>query len=101
MTQDELVVVKIGDLTALIRKEISEALSAYVQPPKADTPEKFGIDEAVIFLNDLGFKTSKSFLQKLCAKSAIPFSKMCGKCIFSAKDLTDFVEKKEIKKGAR
>jgi len=94
-----IVTMTADDLAALIREEVTKVVRDYVKPPKPEVPEKLSINEAVEFLCDNGFKTSKSFVQKLCSQSKIPFYKICGKCIFERRELLAFIENRSVRKG--
>ena len=98
-TEQMIVTLNISDLRKIINDEVTEVVSNYVQPPKEELPEKMRIDEAVRFLNENGYKASKSFIQKICSQGKIPYFKVCGKAIFERKELLQFIDNQSVRKG--
>ncbi len=54
--------------------------------------EKLNMDEAIIFLADCSYKTTRSKLYKLAASGDILSYKVNGKLIFHKKDLKEWAE---------
>lgn len=55
-------------------------------------PKHLDINEAVTFLNEQGYKITKSSLYKMTSTRKIPFSKFLGKLVFETKELITWCE---------
>ena len=64
-------------------------LMKLVIPPAS--PEKMDFDGLLVYINERGYRYSKSKLQKQTANKEIPFVKFNGKLIFDRKEIDKWV----------
>lgn len=100
MAQSNLVVsLSVEEFSQLIHDEVNKVVSNILTPKKPELPDRLQINEAVKYLNEIGFPVSKSYLQKRCALGAIPYEKCGKKCVFLKKDLRQFADNNSVKLG--
>ena len=61
--------------------------------------KKLNLQRAVEFLNNNGFKISRSTIYKLTSKNEIPHSKFCSKLVFDQVELETWILSKLAKSG--
>lgn len=61
--------------------------------------QKLNLQRAIEFLNNNGFKISRSTIYKLTAKNEIPHSKFCSKLVFDRVELEGWILSKLAKSG--
>ena len=66
-------------------------------PHLSDLPDRIGIDEALQFLNENGYRITKASLYKETYAKTIPFEKLGKHLVFSRKCLNQWIEDKTKK----
>lgn len=77
-----------------IYKELMELKSILLNKEKhpKEYPKHMDINDAVAFLNEQGYKITRSTLYKLTSTRKIPHSKFLGKLVFETKELLTWCE---------
>ena len=77
-----------------IYKELMELKSILLNKEKhpKEYPKHMDINDAVAFLNEQGYKMTRSTLYKLTSTRKIPHSKFLGKLVFETKELLTWCE---------
>ncbi len=89
----EKIIVTTPDELRNIIKEILLSASEQTENPEKSLAEHMTLEDAVIFLKENGFPTSKAKMYRLTSKNKIPHRKYGNKLVFSRKKLMDWVLK--------
>ena len=84
------------ELKQEIRKEVEIMFQQFTKPVVKRTTN-LDMNEAIDYLNEIGYKCSYSQLSKLTAKNEVPMSKYGRRITFSADELSKWVESKKQK----
>lgn len=90
----EIIIVTPEELAALVEKSVSSALESS-KPLKAD-PDPVDLNNAVRFLSEHGYPTSKAKIYKLTSSGHIPFRKYGNRLVFSRKELLAWAERQTV-----
>ncbi len=78
-----------------LRELISNAIEPYfnnVEQPKS-LPDQLTLDQAVAFLNDCGFPTTKTKIYRYTSNGCMPYKKFGNRLVFSKALLLDWAIK--------
>ena len=78
------------------QKRIEAMLTKPVEPPQ---PARFGLNDALNYINELGFAMSKSKFTKLSADRKLPCDKFNGRLVFKKADLDLWIESQTVAIG--
>lgn len=92
---EKIILITPDELRQLIEEVVSNALDKISKP--VDLPEHMSLDDAVVFLTENGFQTSKALVYKLTSKNRMPYSKWGNKLVFSRKELLEWALKHLVK----
>ena len=82
----ELIVITQENLTEIVNKAVNDAVKSFI--PKKDEPGKnLTLLEGLEFLNNNGYRMSKSQIYKYTMDNSIPFSRFGKKIIFNREEL--------------
>lgn len=90
----EIIIVSPEELAALVEKSVSSALESS-KPHKAE-PDPMDLNNAVRFLREQGYPTSKAKIYKLTSSGHIPFRKYGNRLVFSRKELLAWAERQTV-----
>jgi len=85
-----------------LRKIIEDAISASLKQDRKKEPvvaDHLSLDDAVAFLKQSGFPTSKTKIYRLTSTNGIPYKKYGNKLVFSRKKLLDWALQKTVDVG--
>ena len=82
----ELIVITLENLTSIVNNAVNNAVSSFM--PKKDEPKiNLTLLEGLEFLNNNGYRMSKSQIYKYTMDNSIPFSRFGKKIIFNREEL--------------
>jgi len=84
-------------INAAVDKKFAEAMKLNVQTPAPIRSANLDPNDAIEYLNSIGYKCSLSQLYKASAKCEIPFTKYGRKLTFQGDELTKWVDSKKSK----
>lgn len=93
----EIIIVSPEELATLVEKSVSSALESR-KPHKAE-PDPMDLNNAVRFLREQGYPTSKAKIYKLTSSGHIPFRKYGNRLVFSRKELLAWAESQTVNPG--
>jgi len=82
---DKIILTTPEELRMLIEEAISKI--QFSQNERADVPDTISIEDAVVFLKENGYPTSKAKIYQLTSTNLLPHSKFGKKLVFSKKEL--------------
>lgn len=82
------------ELKQVMREVMLEILDERAPQKVNMDKEWLSVDEAVLFLDNNGFSTTKKYLYLLCHNNTIPYSKSNGKSIFNRDVLREFAQQR-------
>ena len=85
------------ELEEKIDQRVQKLLVGFQQPTKTIRKTNLDINEGIDFLNSIGFKCSKSLIQKKTMLNEMPCTKFGRRISFNADDLTKWVETQKTK----
>ena len=84
----EIIVITKDELINIIEKTIETMLSRQgAETGNQEKPDTVTLDEAIVFLHNNGFVTSKGKLYKLTSSNQIPHRKFGNKLVFSREEI--------------
>ena len=79
-----------------LRQLIKEVLVEHLRVEENTLSDNLSIEDALVFLRENGFPTSKAKLYKLTAANKVPYRKYGLKLVFSRKSLLEWAESETI-----
>ena len=89
---DKIIITTPEELKNLICNAIEPYFHSIDQPQSL--PDQLTLDQAVAFLNDYGFPTSKTKIYRLTSENKMPYKKFGNRLVFSKALLLDWAIKR-------
>lgn len=91
---EKIILITQEELKGLIREVLTEYFPR--EQKKAQESDNITLGEAIIFLKENGYPTSKAKLYKLTASNRLPYGKYGNKLVFSKKKLLQWCSQQTI-----
>lgn len=93
---ERIIVTTPEELKTIIAEALDERIKKGQKPHK-EISDSISMEDALIFLRDNGYPTSKAKLYKLTSTDRIPYKKYGIKLVFSRKELLQWAESQTIR----
>lgn len=94
---EKVIITTPEELRSLIIEAVNTKRSNETKPEIPQVSDNLNVEDALIFLRDNGYPTSKAKLYKLTSTDRIPYKKYGIKLVFSRKELLQWAESQTIR----